>query len=224
MRRLRGARAEASPVLIAAAILALAVPAAWFFKPVVRAPQRVVRFASVLPIANVPESIAISSDGSRLAFVSVPRRQIQLRALDELDARPLAGTENASCLSFSPDGQWISFVTGQRATDTGSNVPPAQQLLKKVAIAGGPVQALAEARFAVGPPMQSWAEDDSILFCSEGVLKRVSSNGGQVEILAMPDNTKGESYYTGPQLLPDGRTILASVYSGPGTFQHRTSR
>jgi serine/threonine-protein kinase len=208
---------------IAAAILALAVPAAWFLKPTTLEPRQVIRFVSAQPIVpDVSGAIALSRDGSRLAFVSGPRHQIHLRALDQLEDRPIAGTENASWLSFSPDGEWISFVTGERASSSGPNVPPSQQLLKKVAIAGGPVQALAEARFAVGPPIQSWAQDNSILFCSQGVLKRVSSSGGQVEVIAAPDTTKGESYYTGPQLLPDGRTILASIYKGAGTFQHRT--
>src|ERR1700732_5051775 len=56
-------------------------------------------------------AIAISPDGTQLAYVAIrgSTRQIFLRALNSLEAKPLAGTEGARTPFFSPDGQWIGF-------------------------------------------------------------------------------------------------------------------
>ena len=71
-------------------------------------------------------AIAISPDESRLAYVAIHAgtQQIFLRALDSLEAKPLAGTEGASTPFFSPDGEWLGFY----ATDG---------TLKKVSVTGG---------------------------------------------------------------------------------------
>jgi serine/threonine-protein kinase len=199
---------------VAAALLAAALPVAWTLKPAPPTIRNVVRFTETVPLVNVAGGLAMSSDGSRLAFVGGGQEQIYVRTLDQLEARPLPGTEGASHLSFSPDGQWISFVTGERQRNSVGR-------LKKVAVTGGPVQTLGEAIALVGPPVQKWGEDGNILFSSQGLLKRVSANGGQPETLAQPDTTKGETYYADARLLPDHRTILVSVYAGPGTLQHR---
>src|SRR5262245_23730297 len=55
----------------------------------------------------------ISPDGTTLAFVArqggAEAPQLYVRGLDQLQARALAGTENASSPFFSPDGQWLGF-------------------------------------------------------------------------------------------------------------------
>src|SRR5262249_55641939 len=115
---------------VVAALLAAALPAVWILKPAPRAIRNVVRFTETVSLTNASGGLAISRDGFRLAFVGGPQEQIYIRMLDQFEARPLPGTEGASFLSFSPDGQWISFVTGDRN--------PALGRLKKVAGAGGP--------------------------------------------------------------------------------------
>ena len=50
----------------------------------------------------------LSPDGARLAFVaggSDQKQRIYVRALDQLQATELSGTENARDPFFSPDGQ-----------------------------------------------------------------------------------------------------------------------
>ncbi len=102
------------------------------------APQ-VVRFPAPLAAGQQPSSsaelsIALSPDGSRLAYVAIDsstaRHMLYLRALDQLTATAIPGTEDATTPFFSPDGLWIGFVT-------------ANGDIKKVSATGGPVSRIA---------------------------------------------------------------------------------
>jgi serine/threonine-protein kinase len=134
--------------------------------------------------------IALSPDGTRLVYVA--NQQLFVRALDQLSAVPIAGTTNATSPFFSPDGQWIGFW--QAAS------------LKKVPLAGGPVQTLCEAQNPYGV---SWSADGTILFgqATQGIL-RVPDSGGTPEIVI---KTEENQRAFGPQLLPDGRSVLFTM-------------
>jgi Tol biopolymer transport system component len=190
---------------IAAALLAVIALWGWL-RPSPPAARIVTHFTTALPEGTGPiEHIAVSRDGSRVAFPGGPRREIYVRMMDQLEAKLIPGTESASFLSFSPDGQWISYVDGAK---------PSQ--LRKVSVAGGPSQALAEAASEVGPPGQRWGDDGNILFSSKGVLLRVPSGGGQPQTLATPDAKSGERYYAAPQLLTGGRNVLVTIWKKTG--------
>jgi serine/threonine protein kinase len=75
-------------------------------------------------------SIAISPDGTKLAFVAPTDRgrQLWLRSLGAIDAKPLPETEGALLPFWSPNSQSIGFFSGS--------------YLKRVDIAGGVVQTL----------------------------------------------------------------------------------
>ncbi len=195
---------------IAAAIFAvIAAIALWnWLRPVPAKPQAIVRLSTTLPVTvgavlggfSAP---VLSRDGSRLAFAGGPNRMIYVRDLDQLDSRPLPGTEGAGFLCFSPDGQWISYIAAGQTL-----------LLKKVAVAGGPPQTLAESATSA-PPTQDWGSDDNILFANgRGALARIASTGGKVETLLTPDPQKGEAFYLGAQLLPQSGQILVGVSAG----------
>jgi Tol biopolymer transport system component len=192
------------PWIFAALATVIAGAALWgWLKPVPTEVRPVVRVTTPLPVLNVPGAIAFSHDGSRIAFVGGPAPgQIFVRSMDQLETRPLAGTEAPTFLCFSPDGQYISFIGGE---------PAAQGHLRRVALAGGPVQTLAEVATRVGPPTQNWAEDDNIYFANAGALMRIPSTGGKSEILATPHTERGERFYYGAQLLPGGRDLLVGV-------------
>jgi len=185
--------------------LAVALWAPW------RHPQPAARivthFTTALPEGTgLSGVIAVSRDGSRIAFSGGPRREIYVRMMDQLETKLIPGTEEVLSPSFSPDGQWISYV--DQAT-------PRQ--LRKVSVAGGPSVALAEA--GIGhPPVPNWEDDGNILFGSKGMLLRVPSGGGQPQILATPDEKSGELYYAAPQLLPGGRNLLFTVWKQGGGF------
>ena len=140
-------------------------------------------------------SVAIAPDGSRLAYVANRGGQTQLyvRAMNALDAVPVAGTTNAVAPFFSPDSQWIAFF--------------ADGQLKKVALAGGAAITLCEAKVGLGG---SWGRDDTIVFASTtgSGLSRVPASGGTPERVTTLDVAQGEFSHRWPQWLPDGTTVL----------------
>ena len=142
-------------------------------------------------------SLALSRDGTQLAYV-VARdgvAQLFLRRLDEFEGRPLPGTEGAFDPFFSPEGQWIGFFT------------PTE--LKKISVRGGTPQTLSAATYAMGA---TWGDNGTILFAkAEGWrLSRVSAEGGDVT----PVFEETSELLRWPQMLPDGRNLLATISSG----------
>jgi serine/threonine protein kinase len=172
-------------------------------------PRNVVRLTADLPSVSTsnPGTVALSRDGSRLAFVAEPQEQIYVQMMDQFEAKPIPGTNNAAFLCFSPDGQWISFV---------SRSPTYK--LTKIAVAGGPSQVLAEVLASVGPPIQDWGLDDNILYSNNGVLMRIPAAGGKPQTLATPDPKQNEQDYTSAQLLPGGTQVLVGIGPVGGSF------
>jgi eukaryotic-like serine/threonine-protein kinase len=193
---------------LAAALAAISAIAVWgWLRRIPRPANPVMRVTTPLALRKSPGAVAISPDGSELAFVSgPPPGLIYLRTMDQVDARSLAGTEGASFLSFSPDGGEISFV----------DLRSSPQILKKVATTGGSVQTLTTISAQRSAPAQNWGPDGNILFCDDGVLMRIPSRGGQPMVVARPEVDKFEIFFYNGQLLPGGREILLSVFAGPG--------
>ena len=125
--------------------------------------------------------------------------QLYLRALDELEAQPLTGTEgsNPATPFFSPNGQWIGFFSRQ------------DRALKKVAVSGGAAVTLA----GVGNPYgASWGADDTIVFGQFGQgIVRVAGAGGTPDVLVSVD-APGRAHQ--PQMLPGGEVVLYTLGSG----------
>src|SRR5262249_24619256 len=119
--------------------------------------------------------MALSSDGSRLAYVArsgnAPQ-QIYVRAIDSPEARPLPGTEGAANPFFSPDGQWLGFFVPDK--------------LEKISINGGSPVTIFSASGQICPCGATWADDGTIIFQLSGVgdLWRVSAAGGEPQRLA----------------------------------------
>jgi Tol biopolymer transport system component len=136
---------------------------------------------------------SISPDGRLVIFVaSAPDRAqgLWIRRLDSLAAEPLVGTDGASYPFWSPDGRFVAFF--------------AQQKLKKIAVAGGPVQTLAD---AVLPRGGTWNEAGTIIFAANAGerLNRITSSGGPVTQVTL-DHPNRESHW--PDFLPDGRHFI----------------
>jgi Tol biopolymer transport system component len=133
--------------------------------------------------------IAISPDGTRIAFVSNTR--LFTRRLDESKAVELPGTSSASEPVFSPDGQWILFVGGG--------------VIKKVSVAGGSPLPLGFGSSARGV---TWDQDGAVVAAlgSVGGLMRIPADGGAPTPLTKL--APGEATHRWPQVLPGGRGIL----------------
>ena len=170
----------------------------WLMRP---QPERPIsRFEYLLPAGqqlSFPgrHMVAISAQG-HVAYAA--DNQLYLRLRDQLVATPVGGSAGASVASgarspfFSPDGQWLGFY--------------ADAALKKVAITGGAPVVLTAAQ---NPWGATWETDNTILYGQgpDGIF-RVSADGGKGERLIAVK--AGESAH-GPQLLPDGQTILFTL-------------
>jgi serine/threonine-protein kinase len=172
-----------------------------------RTPEaRVTRVSVALPISErlrtVPtRRFAISRDGSRIVYVGPDSlgTRLWVRELDALEARPLAGTENATGPFFSPDGRSIGFFTG---------IPGD---LRVVPVAGGP--AITVVRETANPWGADWDADGTIYFVREDArIGRVPATGGKVELVSVLDSARGETEHDWPQVLPGGRTLLVQVW------------
>ena len=120
-------------------------------------------------------SLAMSRDGRTIAWVggTGSARRLWVRSVDQIEARALAGTEEASSPFFSPNGEWLGFFT-----------PTA---LKKIRISGGSLQTLAPVDSR--PRGAAWGEDDSIVFSSvDAPLRHLPSGAdGSATIAQIPD-------------------------------------
>ncbi len=144
--------------------------------------------------------VAISPDGSSVVFNA--NRQLWLRAIDDLVATPICGTEGATVPFFSPDGQRLGFWGGD------------DHQIKSVPITGGAPVSLGPApAWAYGA---NWADDGYIYFGqAHGGILRVSDNGGDPEVVV--ETEEGEQVH-GPQLLPGGEWLLFTLLSGSGSW------
>jgi serine/threonine-protein kinase len=101
---------------------------------------------------------------------------------------------------FSPDRRWIGFF--------------AQGKLKKVLAAGGGLQTLCDAHGLGG----SWSGDDTIYFTPFNLssIWSVSANGGTPREFTHLDRSRDEVSHRWPQVLADRKTVLFTVWTGPG--------
>jgi Tol biopolymer transport system component len=177
------------------------------------APPQIVRFEVALPddLTLTPPnralaSFAISPDGRAIAFVGVAglRTQLWLRSIDEIDVRPIAGTEGATGLTWSPDSLSLAFVVGRQI---------------KIARLGGAVRLLAEVPPDLGATgVGAWGQSGTILLGSAapagGVgLISVDVASGKISVVTRCAN-ECEGHVQ-PAFLPDGRRFLYSALGTP---------
>ena len=209
---------QARPILsyaVAILITALvAIPLAWYLRPVRPEPRAVTRFEFDLPEGEgeTPETLfrpsilAMSPDGSQIAMVRGDG--LYLRSMDELQARVLPATQGEVVLDpfFSPDGRWVGYFS------------PNDGQLKKVPVGGGEAVFITEVTGFTGNP--SWSLDDSILYVQGGIvdgrigrrIMRVASNGGNPDRLV---ERPGAPLFA-PTMLAGGRSILFATVSSAG--------
>jgi len=188
-RQGRKAVAWVAAALLAVSTMVLAV--VHFREPPIE--RRTVRL-SVLP-AQPTGQFSFSPDGRLLAFGagSQGNTRLWIQSLDSVTPRPLAGTEGPEFLFWSPDGRFIAFGAGGK--------------LKKVAVSGGPVHTLCDARAVLGG---TWSRDDVIVFAPSNrtPLYRVPAAGGDPTPVTSLDRSRGDNTHRWPHFLPDGRHFL----------------
>ena len=155
---------------------------------------------------NLGASVVLSPDGRRMVYATDGEdgRTLSVRALDQLEGTPLVtGVSQTQPYQpfFSPDGQWVGFVT------------PVE--LKKVPITGGTPIALCKVNRSRGA---SWGPDNTIVFApsrSDG-LYTVSAAGGEPVQLTTVDADADESAHYWPQVVPGGQVIFTVLHQGSG--------
>jgi len=123
-----------------------------------------------------------------------------LRRIDELKAKPLPGTDDASYPFWSPDGRSVAFFTRDR--------------LKRLDIAEGSIITLSTE--ISGARGGSWSASGVIL-CAPAFnsgLSQVPATGGQFQPVTVLDSLV-ESTHRFPQVMPDGRhfVYLSALHS-----------
>ncbi len=193
------------PWAVAALLLGIAL---WSLSRPVAEGERAVSWLTVsvppehaLVLGN-ETSLALSPDGRRLVYAgrSEGARRLYIRSLDELEASPVPGTEGVTTAFFSPDGEWLGFLT-----EAG--------LIKKVQLDGGSPITLSDVQ---SMPGADWGPGDTILVADDSRLLRISASGGTPSVLTTPDADLGETAHRYPQFLPDGKTALFTI-RGKGT-------
>ena len=174
----------------------------WSLRPPLATSAAVVtRFPIVLPDDQMATRqnaavVAISPDGARIVYAA--NRQLYLRSMGDVEARPIPGTNvDAGGPFFSPDGQWVGFFSY------------GDSLLRKIPIIGG-------APLTVCKVEQPWGAtwDGEAIFVASGTqgIMRVSANGSEPEVVVKLG--AGEAAY-GPQMLDGGR-LLFTLATGSG--------
>jgi eukaryotic-like serine/threonine-protein kinase len=151
--------------------------------------------------------IVISPDGSNIVYLSATGSEggtvFAVRGINDLTPRIVGGTGGREPF-ISPDGRWLGYFSGGE--------------LRKISMAGGPSIPIAK----VGSSLRgvNWGADDRIVF---GVtdpnvgLQSVSASGGEPRPLTTPAREKGEVGHYYPFTLPDGKSVLFTIASGPTT-------
>jgi serine/threonine-protein kinase len=147
-------------------------------------------------VGNVGGEVALAPDGSAIVFVqgTGSTAQLYLKSREQLTATPVAGTAGVSgAPTFSPDGQWIAFVSRDGKL---LNVPRS----------GGPAILLADSVQATYPSV-AWLGSDTVVYAHRGGVSAVAKDGGTTRTM-VPMQAAG-STLRNFAALPGGRSMLA---------------
>jgi hypothetical protein len=147
-----------------------------------------------------PQQLAISPDGTRVAFPApgdAGETLIWIRKLTEWTPQALPSTVGASLPFWSPDGRSMGMFRGRT--------------LQTLDLSTGALRTLTEipgvAQRAV------WGADNHILYSAsdirkQGVIYRIGASGGAPERLTSLNDDQEEHQHRQPVLLPDGGHFL----------------
>jgi serine/threonine-protein kinase len=195
-------------MLYAVTALAILISAVALWARMGSGPEKeVVRYGLVfdstevmVPAGGFWGRLALSADGSRIAYISGPSGHILVRAQDQLHAIALPGTERAQSPFFSPDGKQIGFITGARN-------------LRVVSLDGDPPISVTDS--LIGVAGASWGRD-GFIYCDgfgPAGLVRVEARAGAVpKWFTRLDTANGETDHLWPDALPNGKGVVFTVF------------
>jgi serine/threonine protein kinase len=189
----------AAYALVAVLVSALTSAVWWRLQPRQATPT-VTRFSILVPekqpfLSSSP-LVAVSPDGTRIAYVSNLR--LHIRSMDAVEERAIPALQEiaVSAPTFSPDGKSIVFYS--------------ERTLKKITIdGGGPVVTLCRIEGELGG--MSWGSSGIVFGQGANGVMRVSPDGGTPERIATV--SQGEIAH-GPQILPGDQALLFTIAKG----------
>ena len=140
----------------------------------------------------------MAPDGSSIVYVA--NNRLFLRLINELEARPIRGTEGSASTPFAADG----VVSTPFFSPDGRSVgywDSGDEGLKRIDIGGGTPIVLDRATIVRGA---SWAPDGTILYAKADGIWTVRAEGGPPKLVVPIE----QGWVHGPQMLPDGHSIL----------------
>ncbi|MEJ2582370.1 MAG: hypothetical protein P8127_12180, partial [Acidobacteriota bacterium] len=140
-------------------------------------------------------ALAISPDGNVIVTSAAGGSDdlLYYRRIDEYEAHQVTAARAGRLPFFSPDGEWIGFVTPQGVW--------------KINLAGGPPTKLGSVTaFTVGA---TWSTNGSIYLTSSQQLWQLPENGGESERIDIEGF--GSEGVGNPWAMPSGKTLLLSV-------------
>ena len=126
--------------------------------------------------------------------------RLWIRTIDDPRARPIPGSETGANATFSPDGEWIVFVSGLRE-------------LKKVRVTGGDI--IPVTSFDARSAALAWGANDEIFFEQIGPsagIHRVAAGGRRPELAIPLDSAAGEITQRRPLVLRDAGIVVYGSY------------
>src|SRR6266550_3663825 len=182
-------------------------------KQVVRSTLAMDSTEAMAPGAPWSGRVAISPDGSRLAYIGGPRSQLLIRARNQLHAIAVPGTEGASTPFFSPDGSKVGFLRVKNVQIASINGAPPITVTDTL---------------LTGTAGASWGPDGFIYVDANtnggGLLRVEAKPGAKPSWFTALDTASGEFDHTWPDVLPNGKGVLFTIrFSAKNGAKGRTS-
>jgi eukaryotic-like serine/threonine-protein kinase len=188
-------KTRSTPLLVGSAIFLLSIIAGGAIWLAAHRSPRAEQMQFAIPVSGEVSHMALSADGTTLAFVSPEEKSgiptIYLQHVGSPDARILPGTEGASYPFWSPDGAHLGFFADGK--------------LQRLAISGGTPHVLAPVWAARGG---SWGRRDVIIYepDSGSPLWRINADGtGAAQLTSFTNEGVSHRW---PIFLPDGNHFL----------------
>ena len=171
---------------------------------------------------------ALSPDGSQLAFRASTESDplitgvspIWVRAMTDLEARPLNGTDGATSLFWSPDGRSLAFLADGKLKriDLSAGSP--------VTVCDLPCAGSTNGTWGVSDPRDPAGAGGVILLGdSHGrAISAMPAGGGTPREIVITDQSKGEARVHWPTFLPDGKRFLYTALLKNGDGELRLAR
>src|SRR6267378_2022682 len=164
-------------------------------KQVVRSMLAVDSTEAMAPSTPWSGRVAISPDGSRLAYIGGPRSQLLIRPRSQLHAIAVPGTEGAATPFFSPDGKHVGFLR--------------EHIVQIASVSGGPPITVSDS--LTGVAGASWGPDNFIYADGNSLVRVEAKAGAMPRWFTALDTAGREVHHSWPDVLPNGKGVLFTV-------------